>query len=378
MMVTVHSCQIESFSNEVHLDVDSVAFDNTGQFLSIVSEQDWEIQVYSVSSTEMADSWFTVTPSTGSGSKSNIALTYTKNTTAVARKVSIAVIFPDETVTVIFTQGGKTGGGEGGGGSSDKLVSDKVGKWMELPVVDTTATCGYISHYATISNKSVRNYSMLYDGANRIALWVAYPLCSTYIGSQGRSDAWSYDPKIPKDMQPALFSAYGSNGYEGYDRGHQLPSASRTANYSTNAATFYFSNMTPQNSSLNQGVWAKLETKVRGYSSTCDTLYVITGPVLKTTEDPVITYIQDREQNNIALPKAYFKVLLKYTKSSNKYQAIGFWYKNQSYGYDTPSSADAQTVKWIEDKTGYTFFTNLPSDIASTVKNEFKPSEWGL
>lgn len=373
-MTAMPSCRKEYIPNEVYLKADSVDYSNKGQFLTIVSEQEWSIQTYSLSS-ETQD-WFSVSPSSGTGSRNDIALSYTENTTTASRKVSIAVIFPNETITVVFTQGPKKGGG--GGGSTDKLVSDKVNSWMELPRPDTSSTRAYISHHTTISGKSVRNYSMLYDGENRIALWVAYPLCSAYIGSTDRTDVWVYDPKIPQGMQPLMSGGYARLGYDGYDRGHQIPSADRTANQGMNADTFFYANQTPQSSSLNQGIWAKLEMRVRGYKDSCDTLYVVTGCVIKTEDDPNITYFIDYAGNNMAVPKAYFKVLLKYTIKSNRYQAIGFWYKNEPYGYREPEVSDAQPIKWIEERTGFSFFTNLPEDVAVTVKNEFKPSEWGL
>ena len=43
------------------------------------------------------------------------------------------------------------------------------------------------------------------------------------------------------------------------------------------AQTFYFSNMTPQNYSLNQNPWAALEKMARDNWMCSDTLYVVTG-----------------------------------------------------------------------------------------------------
>ncbi len=373
-MVMISSCdpdRAEEVKNNISLGADSVAYDNTGQFLTITSDGEWTISLSSPLGNH--EEWFSINPLSGSGSKSNIVLSYSKNEEDFSREVLITVDFGKEKLEKRFVQGEAPSSGGGGGGGSSELKSDIINKWMELPSVTIGGKVAYISHLTTVSGKSVRNYSMLFDGVNRIALWVAYPLCSTYLGSQSRSNAWDYDPKIPTSMQPTLFK-----GFSGYDRGHQLPSASRTASYSMNAATFYFSNMTPQNSSLNQGIWAKLETKVRGYTSSCDTLYVVTGPVITTTESPTISYVKDNNGNNVAIPKGYFKVLLKYKKSSNSYSSIGFWFDNKSYGYGDPTAANAQTVAWVEKKTGLTFFNNLPDDKKTAIKNEFNPSAWGL
>lgn len=136
--------------------------------------------------------------------------------------------------------------------------------------------------------------------------------------------------------------------------------------------------MTVQSSKLNQNVWGALENKVRGYTSSCDTLYVVTGPVLKLDSSDEIQYITDRSGKKVAVPVAYFKVLLKYIKSNNSYSSIGFWYVNREYSHSQPVQSDAQTVEWIEQKTGYKFFENLPDDVESSVKKEFKPGNWGL
>lgn len=381
-VTALNSCQdTVPVPNEAKLAQDTVLYSNTGQFLSIVSECEWSITAYSTSELTSVCEWITITPSSGTGSKVNVMISHSVNLEDSYREAYIIISFSDETsLTKRLVQMGNTesGGSGGGGDTPSDLVSDSVREWMELPSVTTTQKTAFISHHTTINNKEVRNYSMLYDGENKLALWVAYPLCSAYIGSQDRTNAWGYDPKIPASMQPVIFRAYGANGYEGYDRGHQIPSASRTATYATNAATFYFSNMTAQNSSLNQGIWAKLETLVRGYTSTCDTLYVVTGAVVKTDQDQTITYIKDNNGNNVAIPKGYFKVLMKYVKSSGTYSCIAFWFDNKSYSDVTPSSSNAQTLGWIEQKTGFSFFENLPADVKSSLINTFKPSEWGL
>ena len=64
--------------------------------------------------------------------------------------------------------------------------------------------------------------------------------------------------------------------YKNYSRGHQIPSADRTATDELNSQTFYASNITPQNGDFNGGIWASLEGKIR--ENMCqDTLYVVTG-----------------------------------------------------------------------------------------------------
>lgn len=255
------------------------------------------------------------------------------------------------------------------------ISSDQVNKWMELPVVTTTDSRAYISHHSDVMGESVRNYSMLYDTEYKIALWTAYHISAASFGPATRTDNWSYDPKVPVALQPKLERGWGESGV---DRGHILPSGTRTANYVSNAATFFYTNMTAQSSDLNQGVWGKLEEKVRNFSETCDTLYVVTGSVLKTAEKPEISFVKDNEGKEVAKPQAYYKVLLKYDVEADSYKSIAFWYENRPYEQAEPVAADTKSVAWVEQQTGFTFFDNLPESIKKSVKEACVPSEWGL
>ena len=79
---------------------------------------------------------------------------------------------------------------------------------MELPDLSDMQeedTFAYISHMTSLNGKRVRNYSFWYDTQNRLAYWVAYPLYDDIIKFGNRTDAWQYDPKVPKRYQPVLF-----------------------------------------------------------------------------------------------------------------------------------------------------------------------------
>ena len=259
---------------------------------------------------------------------------------------------------------------------SDVLVSDQVNGWMELPAVDAADDEAYVSYTVEMDGELRRNYSMLYDASERVALWVAYPLCQDYIGSSGRTDAWNFDPKIPDVYEPVIPRSWQE--VNGYDRGHQIPSGSRTVSDDVNEQTFYFANMTVQNSELNQGVWMQLENLEREWSQDCDTLYVVTGPVLDLNADGQKDYTQDNAGNSVVIPEAFFKVLLSYDAANDTYHSIAFLYENRAYSHSRPEREDMRTVSEIESITGCTFFSNLPAGIAASVKSESDPEIWGL
>lgn len=252
----------------------------------------------------------------------------------------------------------------------------KYTRWTETPLITESqlaqSNIKYITHYtgetyedSQLKNIPIRNYSMLYDTDLKIAYWVAYPLCSWYINGDGeRTDRWDYDPQVSKSLQANLSSSYPAPDY---DRGHQLPSGDRLRSNEINAQTFYYTNMTPQTGKkLNQTIWADLEGAVRGWSSGTDTLYVVTGAMPTTTTDRTIQYTTDRDGNEIAIPKYYFKVLAR--KISGQYQTIGYKLDNTSYS-DRNYNIGIVSVKELEEMTGFTFFPDKP-EITESIKSQ--------
>ncbi len=255
------------------------------------------------------------------------------------------------------------------------------GKWLELPELISQDGYKTITHYTGMkvgsSNQTVRNYSMLYDTKEKIAYWVAYPLHSSYIGSADRTDEWAFDPTIAQSEQGNFIKGFVSLGYSGYDRGHQIPSADRTNTRAANQQTFYYTNITAQNSTLNQGVWANLEDQCRSWMPKYDTLYVVTGALLKTVgNNESVTYMKDHSNNQVAKPNYYYKVLL--GKKGSTYKSVGFWFENKSYQSNKDFINYAKNVREIERLTGFNFFSNLPQNIQDEVETSFKAQDWGL
>jgi len=236
----------------------------------------------------------------------------------------------------------------------------------EIPTEVSNSNYVYVTHKATLNNKEVRNYTLCFDKTKYAARWVAYPLHSCYIGGQDRSDDWAYDPNIVSSYQ---VSTYGYSTW-GYTRGHQIPSADRTATLELNQQTFYMSNMTPQGYDYNSGIWLDLETRVRSYKCN-DTLYVVTGAHWDNTYTNVSRY---------PVPTHYYKVLLRTRNGNTKksvfgvapedLKCIGFWISHSATG--SLNASYCKSVADIEALTGFTFFPQVDVD-----KTECIPSDWG-
>ncbi|WP_295769016.1 fimbrillin family protein [uncultured Mucilaginibacter sp.] len=232
-----------------------------------------------------------------------------------------------------------------------------ISGYMETPVITTDDNMMYVFHKSP-NNDKVRNYAMLYDKRYKMAYWVAYPLHSSYVGGSGRTDAWQFDPSIPQNSQVDLSSSFGN----GYDRGHQIPSGDRTSTRELNQTTFYYSNMTAQVSSMNQGIWNNLEQQVRSWMAKGDTMYVVTGAAIKTASDATITYIKGS-----AIPKYYYKALA--LKKGDAYYTIGFKINNQVMPTGVTYNNYRINVSDLEKETGFTFFPKLTAANKTTIDN---------
>lgn len=268
--------------------------------------------------------------------------------------------------------------------------------WGEQPEYRSDDAYIYKTYYATfVSNQffpggKLRNYSVCYDVDRHISHWVAYPIFKKVYETPvlSRVNDFNYDPNdqlpvIPTRDQQYIGTGGNGRGYgaKGYDRGHMLPQASRYNNYEPNRMTYYGTNMMPQNSTLNQNIWASLEGKVRGWGGlqTYDTLYVVTGAAFKSTKTI------DNANGPIAVPSHCWKVLLSQRGNQNRQisqfkadelKAIGFVFTNDDAGAATSIESAVRSVKEIEELTGFKFFRNLDPAVADAVKSQKNLADW--
>ena len=344
---------------EVTLKTPSVGSGKGQQFVNVKCKGDWTLAIVADGQDEV--DWAELSATSGSGNKSNVILTYQANGTEQNRGFRLVLDNGAKWTDCSFEQlaAGKRpdddpdDGGQGSGGQGSMDLA-KTG-WMELPAMDDP-DLGYYSHSFYMNGKTYRNYSFGWSQKDRVALWVAYPLCKLYTnGSAGRTNAWALDSLLGED------SAAPFGGYAGsYARGHQLPSADRQCSEEANAQTFYGTNMTPQLNEHNEGIWSDLEGKVRGWANTSDTTYVVTGVIVSASSKKE----RDSYGNSVTIPDAYFKAILKYSKSSTlgAWNAAAFYLEHKAYSGGI-SKSHSMSIDELEEITGIDFFVNLPSKL---------------
>ena len=245
--------------------------------------------------------------------------------------------------------------------------------WMELPASPSSlGNRKLVTMRATMGGKSTRNYSILYDPEYYAATWVAFNYCKAHRGN-GSLSSWTQNPQIDDDLEVDVSSTYQT----GYDRGHQIPNALRNGVSSMQKQTYYFTNSTPQLGDFNQGIWQYLETAERNIidnnsASATDTLYIVTGPVYQTVNGNESYSTITQSGKRVPVANYYYRVILKVRRNTSgtvtAASAIGFWMPHSNSIADDDYTNYACSVSSIEEKTGFTFFANLPSSVSSSAK----------
>ena len=379
-VLTIASCEptdeVKPLPPTVELGNATVEAAGGSQFIHVKSTESWELSIISEYDKEV--DWINVDQTSGNGD-CNVGMKVAPNESDDERSATIIVTSDVGEASAKLTQKGKNVKPEPDPTPDPEPEPEpSVTGWLELPAVPEGTD--FFSHSMTVGSTKTRNYSFIWDYDNLVAPWVAYPLCKWNIGGQmKRTNAWALDPLLPESKQPVLsFSYGGDNKYDeknnpsGYVRGHQIPSADRLTSYESNSMTFYGTNMTPQiHSGFNEDIWANLEGKVRSWANSSDTLYVVTGCVIDYKDGETVKYALDNNGKKVTVPTAYYKVVLRYMKSStfgySGYSACAIWLDHKVYSNKAIGSSYSMSVDDLEKKLDIDFFVNLPAKIGEDV-----------
>ena len=224
---------------------------------------------------------------------------------------------------------------------------------LELPAISKTDNIvvhqGYISSYNT---------------ETLIPDWVAYELTEEEAnGTFGRSGSFSMDPDFTGKQ--AMREDYSNSGW---DKGHLAPAADMKWSPASMYESFYFTNISPQNHTLNERSWQTLERFVRRMAAQYKTVWVVTGPVVDLGTHGTIGAQQ------VAVPDSFFKALLIYDGES--YHSIAFLMENNSTYHSLKSST--LTVNELELFIGKDLFCNLPKKIQESIEGKIDDGVWPL
>lgn len=234
--------------------------------------------------------------------------------------------------------------------------------WLELPTAQPEENIVFLCHKGL---SGCRNFSVLYDTSAHLARWVCYPLASGDVGA-GRSGAYAFDPLLEESLQADLNKSFQNRkkGGEEFIRGHLVPSYERSGR--ENLDVFLATNIIPQSSALNGGVWSALENAERSWAAACDTLYVVVGTILSGSTYTVSDNSSPRRK--VPVPAAVYRVFLARLRDGS-FKGLAALFQNKAYSSKSFSSDMAMSIDELEGITGLDFFSNLPSRIEEAVES---------
>jgi len=214
-------------------------------------------------------------------------------------------------------------------------------------------------------------YSSSYSKSRATPNWVSWHIGSSDLGSTPRQDDFRADNTLPAGWYQVSNSSYSGSGF---DRGHNCPSADRTASVAANSSTFLMSNMMPQAPNNNQGPWADLENYTRSLVTAGNEVYVICGSYGSggTGSNGGITYTIDNGRVNV--PSNTWKVIVVLPNGNNDLSRITSSTRvitvnmPNTNGLNTNWKNYRTTVNAVESATGYDLLSNVPTSIQNVIE----------
>ncbi|MEM6251862.1 MAG: DNA/RNA non-specific endonuclease [Cyanobacteria bacterium P01_D01_bin.156] len=205
-------------------------------------------------------------------------------------------------------------------------------------------------------------YVLAYSQSHGVLRWASWILTPDWLGSVERQNDFRPDGILPKGTYQVTPRDYTRSGF---DRGHMVPSADRTASEKDNSATFLMTNIFPQTAENNRGPWREFENYCRDLIfDEGKNLYIIGG-----------VYGQQRPiaKERVIPPSRTWKVVVIFDEEPTIENVT---YSTQVIAIDMPNSKQLDdqwqqyqtSINRIELATGYDLLSNVPE----TVQNELE------
>nr|WP_314838690.1 DNA/RNA non-specific endonuclease [uncultured Flavobacterium sp.] len=206
-------------------------------------------------------------------------------------------------------------------------------------------------------------YSLSYNEIYEQAEWVAYELKKDYIKNNNFKRPYFIEDAKVKTGSADWRNYKNSN----YDKGHLCPAGDMEFSMSAYNDTFLTSNIAPQDKKFNNGIWNRLEQKVRYWAVKENGVYVVTGGVLNNS-------LKTIGKEKVAVPQYFYKILM--NRSGNRVKMIGFLMPNQPS--DEPLYKFVVSVDAIEKLTGINFFPQLEDRLENQLEANKDYKDWSF
>ncbi|MBV8253396.1 MAG: DNA/RNA non-specific endonuclease [Chitinophaga sp.] len=219
-------------------------------------------------------------------------------------------------------------------------------------------------------------YALSYSRSRATPNWVSWHIQSTDLGTLSRANDFRADTSLPAGWYQVQNSSYTGSGF---DRGHNCPSADRTATATANSATFLMSNMMPQAPYNNQQTWANLENYTRDLVKAGNEVYVVCGSYGQGGTGSLGGITNTIDNGRITVPSNIWKVVVVIPNGNNDLSRING--STRVIAVNTPNRNDINTdwtlykttVRDIEKATGYNIMSNLRPSLQDSLETRIDP-----
>lgn len=187
-------------------------------------------------------------------------------------------------------------------------------------------------------------YMVGYDTKHKQAAYVAYLLTAEMV--QENDNVSRKGVGFKKDyLLSDNYATKQDYTNSGYVRGHLCPSKDMCWSFASMKETFYMSNVSPQYQSFNDGLWKKLEGRVRQWAVENDSILVLCGPVLSSKKGEI-------GENRVSVCSKFYKVVVDISYPT--YKMIAFIMDNTNIKGNI--FRYCCNVREVEQITGLNFF----------------------
>lgn len=146
-----------------------------------------------------------------------------------------------------------------GGGGDDTTQTDTT---TDSGAEASVQRAGPSGHW--IIDQDYNGFRLIYDCTDRTALHYRYTLQAD-TGSAARPSTFTFDPTLPAGCLQQTSTASYESVHPGYDRGHLVMSNHMDSDSALIRRANYMSNIVPQVSGFNRGIWLEAETVAECY-----------------------------------------------------------------------------------------------------------------
>ena len=219
-------------------------------------------------------------------------------------------------------------------------------------------------------------YCLSYNSGKGIPNWVSWKVDLSDLGKAPRKQTFDADETLPAGFRRVQSADYGGSGF---DRGHMCPHSDRAASKAMSYSTFVMTNIIPQAPNVNQQAWADLEEYCRRLvAKENQHLYIVSGPAGQGGVGSKGRATTIGQSDDIVVPAKCWKIIVcvpasggedDRSKISASTRVITVIMPNDnavSQGWEQYRTSPQQ----VEQETGYTFFANLPTNVAQTLRKK--------